>query len=981
MNITRIDVILTIADTRAREKLREFRSHGAKDLTDVVIVDSYLTDSEFAPHDITKIVNALTNPHIERGFSNGKIIGKPFTTAIEIAYLPGVTDNVGATAEETIKDVTGIEDDNAKVSTARVFVLYGNVTDLAIEKIKKSLYNPLIERATLISWDDYMAKNGFPKEFHRVELHAHTTADVVSLGGSDAELEKIGRDGIIDSDGTHRGPLALSLKDMRVIRDHFKNVEKRDPTDIELESIAQTWSEHCKHRIFASPMPDVPEGIYKNYIKRATIEIRKAKGKKDFCKSVFSDNSGIIDFDKNWLVTHKVETHNSPSALDPFGGAITGIVGVNRDAIATGLGSKPVANMYGFCVGNPDDERPLYRDAKLKEEMLPPRRILDGVVRGVNVGGNSSGIPTVHGFLLAEDRFRGKPLVFAGTVGLIPKKVAGKKSWEKAAKSGDLIVSIGNRVGLDGIHGATFSSVALDEGSPATAVQIGDPITQKKFSDAIVKEARDLGLYNSITDNGAGGISCAVAEMAREAGGCAVDLEKVPVKYPGLAPWQIWISESQERITLAVPKGKWEKLHALCKKRGVEATVIGEFTKSGRAQVSWKGKKIMDITLEFLHNGWPREELVIKQSEKNLIPISPKSFGNLSDDLLALLSRPSIASNVYINEQYDHEVQGGSVMKPIQGRGRVPSLVSVTKPVLTSPSGVLLTSALYPTYSDTDTYAMSAASIDTAVRQALVGGANLDSIAILDNFCWSRSNHADSLYDLRESGRACYETAVAYGTPYISGKDSMHNDFKGFDKNGKEVSISIPPTLLISAIAVLPKALDAVSIDFKQEGDYLFVVGETHDEFGGTEFGALHGGVTAGVPATLAKKWAPIYKKYGRARKYTNAGYALGRGGLGVALSKMAIAGMLGAEIDIGKLPGTWTSPQAALFSESQGRILCAVPARDKASFTKVLGKNVVMIGRVTKNGMLTVTNKKKNELTIPVETIATAFESTFKGY
>ncbi|MBP6884584.1 MAG: phosphoribosylformylglycinamidine synthase [Candidatus Pacebacteria bacterium] len=979
MQTTRIDVILTIPDARAKGMMRDFKSHGAKSITDVVIVDSYITDIPLLPHEVTKVVSSLTNPHIERGFANGKILAKPFSVAIEIAYLAGVTDNVGTTTQETIFDVIGEKKDGI-VSSARVYVLYGDITDEALSKIKKSLHNPLIERATIVTWKDYMSGNGFSKKVTRVSLYSNAKADKVSLDVSPDELQKIGTLGIASTDGVRRGPLALSLKDMETIRDYFKG-EGRSPTDIEIESIAQTWSEHCKHRIFASPMEGIPDGIYKNYIKRATVEIRKAKGKKDFCRSVFSDNSGIIDFDKNWLVTHKVETHNSPSALDPFGGAITGVVGVNRDAIGTGLGAKPVANMYGFCVGNPTDDRPLYRDAKCSEQMLLPRRILDGVVRGINVGGNSSGIPTPHGFLLTEDRFRGKPLVFAGTVGLLPRKVLGKPSWEKSASAGEYIVSVGNRVGLDGIHGATFSSVALDSGSPATAVQIGDPITQKKFSDAIVKEARDLGLYTSITDNGAGGISCAVAEMAREAGGCAVDLEKVPVKYSGLAPWQIWISESQERITLSVPKSKWNKLEALCKSRGVEATVIGEFTKSGRAVVSWENNVLMDLSLEFLHNGWPREELLVKKGEHSPTPISPKKFGNPEKELLSLLSRPSISSHAYIAEQYDHEVQGSSVLKPIVGRGRVPSPTAVIKPVLRSPFGVLMTSALYPTYGDGDTYNMTSSAIDTAVRQSLVGGASLDAIAILDNFCWSKSDTPESLYELREAGRACYETAVIYGTPFISGKDSMHNDFRGYDKDGKPVAISIPPTILISAIAVMPNALDAVSLDFKKAGDYIFVIGDTHDEFGGTHYGAMVGGVTKNVPKTDAKKWSTLYKKYSRARKYTSAGFAVSHGGLGVALAKMSIGGKLGCTADIGKLSGTWTSPQGALFSESQGRIVCTVSSKNKSAFQKIMGKNCILLGRVTDDEKIVITQNKKKIIETSVEKLAGAFNKTFKGY
>ena len=635
--------------------------------------------------------------------------------------------------------------------------------------------------------------------------------------------------------------------------------------------------------------------------------------------------------------------------------------------------------MYGFCVGEPTDVRPLYRDERMQEEMLPPRRILDGVVRGINHGGNASGIPTPHGFLMCEDRFRGKPLVFAGTVGLLPRKTVGRKSYEKAARPGDLIVSVGNRVGLDGIHGATFSSVKLDEGSPATAVQIGDPITQKKFSDMLVKEARDLGLYNSITDNGAGGISSAIGEMGRESGGFRVDLEKVPVKYPGLAPWQIWISESQERMTLAVPKGKWKELNALAKKRGVEATVIGEFTKGGQAQVAWNGKVILDLSLEFLHDGWPREEIALRQPMRVLAPLK-KSQATIADDMLVMLSRPSIASHLFISEQYDYEVQGGSVTKPIQGRGRVPAPFAVTKPVLSSPSGIVMTSALYPTYSDGDTYKMAAASIDTAVRQAVVGGADLDHIAILDNFCWSRSNTPESMWDLREAGRACYETALAYETPYISGKDSMHNDFHGYDHKANPVNISIPPTLLVSALGVLPKALDAKTLDFKQAGDSIYIIGTTQDEFGGTEYGAMHGGATENIPTTNAVEWARTYKAFGRARKYTNAGFAVAAGGLSVALSKMAIGGMLGFEVDLKKLPGAFTTPEAALFSESQGRIVCTVSPKNRAAFEKTM-KNAVCIGKVTKDESVLIKDGKEPIVVTPLSKLVTAFEKTFRGF
>lgn len=981
MSNTRIDVILKVPDTRALSKAREFNSLlDSEVVTHVCISDAYTTDAKLNQKQAQVSKGVLTNTTLETSYVNGMPFEKKFAYAIEIGYLPGVTDNVGATAKESIEDALGATLGNAHVASSRVYALYGSLNEQHIKHISKSLFNPLIERCVVYTWNDYQKNAGFSRVVPTVVLHGKKVADTISLAVSDEELTSIGTLGIKNKDATRRGPLALTLTDMQTIRDYFQNVEQRLPTDIELESLAQTWSEHCKHRIFASRMDGVENGLYKDYIKRATNEIRKKKGKKDFCVSVFSDNSGIIEFDENWLVSHKVETHNSPSALDPFGGAITGIVGVNRDAIGTGIGAKPVVNIYGFCVGNPDDTRTLFRDKNMKEEMLSPRRILDGVVKGVNAGGNCSGIPTMHGFLLAEDRFRGKPLVFAGTVGLLPKKSAGRKSWEKSARPGDYIVMVGNKVGLDGIHGATFSSVALDEGSPATAVQIGDPITQKKFSDAIIKEARDKGLYNSITDNGAGGLSSAVFEMAREAGGCHVTLEKVPTKYPGLAPWQIWISESQERMTLAVPKNKWKELSQLFSRRGVEATVIGEFTKSNRAVVSWDGTKILDMSLQFLHDGWPREEIKIKKPERTLKDFKQSAKADMKKDLMSMIAHPEIASSVFIGEQYDHEVQGGSVLKPIVGRGRVPSPSAVFMPVLGNERGVLLTSALYPTYSDADTYKMASASIDTAVRQAVVAGAPLDTIAILDNFCWSRSHTPESMYDLRESARACYETAIIYGTPFISGKDSMHNDFRGFDEKGNPTSISIPPTLLVSALSVMKNALSAVSLDFKNPGDSIYLVGATNNELGCALYGTLKGSATSGVPTTNAKEFLKIYKKYEKARKYTTSAMAIARGGLAVTLSKMAIGGMLGFDINLKKVKGNWNKDYEALFSESQGRILCTVSKKDKKAFEKILGTDATCIGTVT-DGDVTIKNGTASSVETTISDLKKAFTKTYKGY
>ena len=654
------------------------------------------------------------------------------------------------------------------------------------------------------------------------------------LTWNDRDLARLGKEGILDFvTGQRRGPLALDLPQLRTIREYFSK-KGRNPTDVELESLAQTWSEHCKHTIFASPMDDdVPKGLYKTYIQGATNKIRAEKGKKDICVSVFTDNSGAIIFDEKYIVTHKVETHNSPSALDPFGGALTGIVGVNRDTIGFGLGAKPCINYYGYCVGDPESNPGLYRGKNKTNPILSPRQILDGVVRGVGVGGNCSGIPTPQGWCYFNDRYAGKPLVFAGTVGVMPLKHKGKNLFEKRAEPGDLIVMAGGRVGKDGIHGATFSSEALDPASPVTAVQIGDPITQKKLSDVIVKEARDLGLYRSITDNGAGGISCSVAEMAKECNGCHVFLDRVPLKYHGMAPWEIWISESQERMTLAIPKEKIDEFMNLAQRREVEATVIGEFTDSGRCVVEYYGDIVMDIDLDFLHDGLPKKYLKTTHTHKLFPEPDITCPTRLDQTILSMLQRKNICSKEFISTQYDHTVQGGHVLGPVQGKGRVQAPATLTRVVLDSEKGVGLSQGIFPQYSEIDPYLMAAAAIDTAIRGLVAMGISLDKIALLDNFCWCSSDEPERLWQLKQAARGCYDFATAFGTPFISGKDSMFNDFSGFDSNNTPVRISVPPTLLVSSIGIHDDVAKAISIDAKFEGDYVYVIGETFSGTGG----------------------------------------------------------------------------------------------------------------------------------------------------
>ncbi|OGI65225.1 phosphoribosylformylglycinamidine synthase [Candidatus Nomurabacteria bacterium RIFCSPLOWO2_01_FULL_39_18] len=928
--------------------------------------DSYLIDSKFLKKELIKLAEALTNPILENFSINNLEVLPPnggktskFTYAIEIGFKPGVTDNVGHTVEEIARDLLGVKKNpDFHVYTSKIVFISLSKKDA--EKYALTLYNPLIEKSLIVPVKN--KKISLPKKVPKVVLKKRKPVINVSLKVSDEELIKIGKEGIKDGDGTRRGPLALDLASMKTIQGYFKKL-KRSPTDIELESLAQTWSEHCKHTIFANPIDNIKDGLYKTYIKGATNLIRKQKGKNDFCVSVFSDNSGGIIFDKDYLITHKVETHNSPSALDPFGGAITGIGGVNRDAIGFGLGAKPVANTYGFCLAPPDEKRKLFRDKDRTQALLPAKRIMEGVIKGINVGGNCSGIPTLSGFIKFDDRFRGKPLVFAGTVGLIPRKNGSKLLHEKKARVGDYIVMVGGKVGLDGIHGATFSSVTLDSTSPATAVQIGDPITQKKLSDAIVKEARGLNLYNSITDDGAGGLSCSVAEMAKECGGAKVMLEKVPLKYPGLRPWEIWISESQERMTLSVPKKKWKKFNELMKSRGVEATVIGKFTNSGNCVVNYKGKKIMDLDMEFLHNGLPKQHLTtIPYLQNNKEPQIPKN-SSLTKTLENLLGNNNISGFSYISQQYDHEVQASSVLKPLSGRGRINTDAQVFRPVLSSEKGVILSTGVYPSYGDINTYYMAACALDTAIRNIIASGGSLSNLAILDNFCWCSSYDKTRLAQLVDAVKACYDYGVGYGTPFISGKDSMFNDFRGYDEKGNPIAISIPPTLLISAIGVVPDIYKIISPEFKNVGDVIYLLGKTDDELGGSEYYKSLKAVGNDVPKVNLEKNLKTYLALERAiqKELVASSISVTSGGLAIALAKTCVGGMLGCNISVRGMPGSSKSADAKLFSESQGRILVSISPQNISAFEKII-KNIpyAKMGKVVKDGKFTITDKTK---------------------
>ncbi|MCA9635678.1 MAG: hypothetical protein KC420_06565, partial [Myxococcales bacterium] len=813
----------------------------------------------------------------------------------------------------------------------------------------------------------------------------------VPLGAADdAELERISRAGM----------LALTLAEMRAIQAHFAGLG-RDPTDAELECIAQTWSEHCKHKIFASPIDYVDpagarrridRGLFRATIRGATEAVaaaRRAAGVDPegapFLVSVFHDNAGVVRFTDEDHLVYKVETHNSPSALDPYGGAMTGIVGVNRDCMGTGLGADLLANVWGYCLGDPAHA------VGLPPGLMHPRRIRDGVHHGVIDGGNQSGIPYSRGFELFDRRYLGKPLVYCGTVGVMPARVGGRLGEVKRIAAGDLVVMVGGRIGKDGIHGATFSSVELDESSPVQAVQIGDPITQKMMAD-FLDEARALGLSSGLTDNGAGGLSSSVGEMAQATGGAEIDLAVAPLKYPGLQPWEILISEAQERMSVAVPPASLDAFMALARRREVEATVLGRFTTSGRLVVRHGEALVCDLELEFLHEGVPLPTLSARWSPPARTLSSPgevaaafaaRSPGAL---LLELIGSLNLASNEALARRYDHEVKGLSVVKPWVGvRQDVPATATVMRVRHGRPEGIVLAEGIHPHYSDVDTEAMATAAVDEAVRRVICAGARVDRLAALDNFCWPdpivSAKTPDGEHKLAQLVRCCEglrAACEAFGVPLISGKDSMKND-----ANLGGVKISIPPTLLISVIGQMEDVRRALDLTPLAAGDRVALVGITRDELGEAEAARQLGLVIDAVPRTDLAAAAARYRAFAGARDagYVRSAHALGRGGLAIALAHMTLAGELGLDLRIDGVGEGTLGDAAILFGESTGRIVLTCRPGDAAAIEAALGGHgLAWLGEVAPpragGGWLRVA--RRGEALIDVD--AAALRARFQG-
>ncbi|HET6419068.1 MAG TPA: phosphoribosylformylglycinamidine synthase subunit PurS [Geobacteraceae bacterium] len=966
----RIEVALKdhVRDPRGDRISREIDHFFHMPGVSVRTIDVYTVDAQLTDDSLAKAASEPFSDPIIQFFTIDSPAAKDFDFVVEVGYRPGVTDNVGRTAKEAIEYITGMPFKAGEgVYTSVQYLLKGSLTGENAETIATGLLcNTLIQRYQVIDHDSYEKQGGFKPIVPKVSGRTKAEVREIDLNVPDEELVRISKDGV----------LALTLEEMRIIQAHFRDEKVIDdrkkwgmppcPTDVELEALAQTWSEHCKHKIFSGIIEYVNEqgnreeinSLFKTFIQGATKKVRENLGENDYCLSVFKDNAGVIKFNDQFSLVFKVETHNSPSALDPYGGALTGIVGVNRDPFGTGKGARLIFNTDVFCFASPFYEKPL------PSRLLHPRRIYEGVVEGVEHGGNKSGIPTVNGSLVFDDRFAGKPLVFCGTAGIMPAVINGEPSHLKIINPGDVIVMTGGRIGKDGIHGATFSSEELSESSPVSAVQIGDPITQKRMTDFLLR-ARDRGLYNFITDNGAGGLSSSIGEMARECGGCRLDLEKAPLKYPGLDPWEILISEAQERMSLAVPPEKLEEFLDMSGRMGVEASVLGEFTDSGYFHILYGEKTVARLPISFLHEGLPPMKMTGVWEMKRHAEPGPADAQDFTEDLKALLCSLNVCSKESVVRRYDHEVQGGSVVKPFTGADNDgPSDAAVIRPVLESFEGVVVAHGISPRYSDIDTYHMMANAIDEGLRNYVAVGGSLDLVAGLDNFCWCDPIKSDKTPDgeykmaqLVRANKALYEYCVAFGIPLISGKDSMKNDF--YDGTTK---ISIPPTVLFSVIGKIDDARKAVTMDAKRPGDIIYLLGKTAFELGGSEYYASKGFVGNRVPRVDAEKSLKRYRAYHEAvkRGLVASCHDLSDGGLAVALAEKAFAGGLGLSVDLGRVLFSGVScdrrDEVLLFSETASRHLVTVRPEDRENFEEVMTGNCFSsIGVVVEEKTLTV--------------------------
>jgi phosphoribosylformylglycinamidine synthase len=942
-------------DPRSASLLADAHTLGLTAVQRLDCLDIFFIEGTLAPSQVAQLASNLLSDPITQSVEWGRLLtGAPGSKSpgyhvIEAALRPGVTDPV---AEQIVRSasvlgITGVQ----RAAVGLRYEVYGETLteDDLLALARRLLVNNIIQHFTLGEIEP-----AFPQA-------AQASGQVEAL-----PIRSRSDDRLLALSEERRA--ALDLAEMQAIQQYYQAIG-RDPTDVEFETIAQTWSEHCVHKTFKAAItltqedsPDASEktvisNLLNTYLRAATQSIQAP-----WVRSAFVDNAGMIDFDDEFEVSFKVETHNHPSAIEPFGGANTGVGGVIRDVL--GVSAKPIAATDILCFGPPD--LPLDH---LPEGVLHPRRIRSGVIAGVQDYGNKIGIPTVNGAIVYDPGFTANPLVFCGCIGIAPKG-----SHPRQPLPGDRVIVLGGRTGRDGLRGATFSSMTMDGQTgevSGASVQIGDPITEKGLIEVILR-ARDARLYHAITDCGAGGLSSAVGEMSSQTG-AEVELQHVELKYPGLAPWEIWLSEAQERMVLAVPAENIPALRSLCDLFEVNITDIGAFNDSQRLVVRYAGQVVLDLHNEFLHNGIPQRQLqavirtpaIQSDAPPGLAHIPPTnanhppsirsipSHNPLSKMLLSLLAHPDIASKADVVHVYDHEVQGATIIKPLIGKmNDGPSDGAVLKPLAgRGRQAIVLSNGVNPQYGKVDAYRMALSVVDEAIRNAVAVGADPQRIALLDNFCWGDPKRPETLGELVQAARGCYDAALFYQTPFISGKDSLNNEYLGADGQRH----AIPPTLLISAIGIMDNFEHTCSMDLKTAGNPLYLLGEHQHAWGGSHASLLaQTSPTQGRPPGLPQQAPQIYQTLHQAiwRGWVRACHDLSEGGLGVAAAEMCIGGRLGLNLVLpDDDPATW------LYSETNGCLLVEVDASHAQHFEALFSQLAIRkIGMVSSQPRLQVT-------------------------
>ncbi|MDO9532889.1 MAG: AIR synthase-related protein [Deltaproteobacteria bacterium] len=980
-----------LTDAEGEAVRRQAREYFGLDLTAVRVLRVLMLDVDL-PEATLEAIRTGIFTHPTTQISSFQPLARDFNWAIWVGFKPGVRDTAGGVALEAIAAyIGGRLDEGAAVYTSKLFLLSGDdLTEPQVAKLAKELLaNDMVQEFRIFSHQSWDAGTGVGIILPRVKL-AHTpTVEAFEIASPDA-LKELSR----------RRHLALRDADLPVILNYFQRPEVlarraavglSAPTDVELEYLAQARSDHCNHNTFRGKFHYRDEATgetftldnpFKVCIEAPTREIALQK---DWVVSVLWDNAGVGRFDDEFSYVIKGETHNSPSNLEAYGGSLTGIVGVYRDPLGTGKGARLIGGMYGFCVGPRDYAGPL-------KPRLHPRRLLDGVIEGVKDGGNKSGVPTVGGALYFDPSYLGKCLVFVAAAGFLPREIRGEPGAEKAARPGDLIFTCGGRVGQDGIHGVTASSEVSSPGTPAGHVQIGDPYTQKNMHDFLL-EARDQGLITFITDCGGGGLSSAVGESSGMAGGGEIELAAVPLKYQGLNPWEIWVSESQERMVVAVAPEHEDSFKRLAGKHAVEATVMGRFTDTGVLDIKYQGRTAAFMDLSFLEEDFPPWEFEARwlPPEDRLTEPVLGEPGDHLGMLLAMLDRPNICSREWITRQYDHEVQGASVLKPLVGEtAPVPGDAAVLRPRPDSPRGLALSLALNPAYSAIDTYHMTAVTIDEAVRRLLAVGGDLDHIGGVDNFCWPSveyhpQHNPDGKFKAAQLVRACLalkDMCRAYGIPLLSGKDSMYVDGLLPGAYGEMHRVSGLPTLFFTAVSVIADLSQALSLEWKRPGDLIYLVGDTRAELGGSEFYELLGYVGLSVPQVNPDAFLPYYRLLSQAgqRQLLASAHGLYRGGLAVHLATSSLAAGLGLEVDLSRVAPDLPD-YAALYAESAGRFLVSVDPADASRLEELFaGQPLALIGQVQSDPTCKIIRHGRTLLETPLTTLRSAWERRFGG-